>query len=72
MRKKPYTQIGISRVPCFRCKKPSTQQWQICSDNNQFRGLCDSCDIKLNETTLKFMGFKDWKDKINKYKKTFN
>jgi len=70
MRKKPYTEIGISRVPCLRCKKPSTQQWQICADNNQYRGICTECDIKLNEMTLKFMGFKDWKKKLDKYIKT--
>ena len=54
MRKKPYTTIGISRVPCFRCGKPSTRQWQICSLNNEYHGLCTECDIKLNALVLKF------------------
>ncbi len=72
MRKKPYTEIGIRRCKCFRCGNQATQQWQICSDGNQFRPICDQCDIDLNGVVLKFMGFKDWKQKLEKYKETFN
>ena len=71
MRKKPYTEIGIRRLKCFRCGNQATQQWQIYSDNNQFRPICNDCDIKLNEVVLKFMGFKDWKEKIDNYKLNF-
>jgi len=71
MRKKPYTEIGIKRIKCFRCGKQATQQWQICSDDNQYRGICDNCDIELNKLVLKFMGFKDYKDKIKKYTRCF-
>ena len=68
MRKKPYTEIGIRRLKCFRCKKnKATQQWQTCADGNTFRGICDSCDIDLNEMVLKFFKFPDWKEKLNKY-----
>lgn len=42
-------------MPCFRCGKPSLQQWQICSLNNEYKGLCRECDIKLNRIVLKFM-----------------
>ncbi len=55
MRRKPYTEIGIKRVPCFRCGKPSSQQWQICSMNNEYKGLCKECDIELNRKVLLFM-----------------
>lgn len=58
MRRKPYTKKGIKRVPCFRCGKPSTQQWQICSLKNEYKGLCTVCDIELNKVVLEFMGFK--------------
>lgn len=67
-RKKPYTQIGITRMPCFRCGKPSTFQWTICSDNNLYRPICLSCDVELNEIVLRWAGFKDWKKKIKDYK----
>jgi hypothetical protein len=68
MRKKPYTQIGIKRLKCFRCGKQAEHQWQICADNNIFRPICRECDIALNELVLKWMGFHDWEDKIEKYK----
>ena len=66
-RKEPYTAIGISRVPCFRCGKPSMHQWQICSDGRLFRPLCQECDIAMNEMVLKWMGFEDWEEKLNAY-----
>ena len=69
MRRKPYTEIGIRRVPCFRCKvNKSVYQWQICSDDNVFRGICAECDIAMNTLVLRFMRFPDWQEKINAYK----
>jgi len=64
----PYTKIGIKRVPCIKCGKPSQQQWQICADNRVYRGVCTPCDVELNLLVLKWAGFKDWKIKINAYK----
>jgi len=55
VRRKPYTAIGIKRVPCSRCGEPSHAQWQVCADGNQYRGLCKKCDIELNNMVLKFM-----------------
>lgn len=66
-RRKPYTAIGISRVPCSRCGAPSTSQWQICADGNQYRGLCTDCDIKINRLVLLFMRIPDRDDKMMKY-----
>jgi len=68
MRRKPYTVIGMRRIACFRCGKPASQQWTICSDNNIYRGICLKCDIELNKTVLKFMKFADWQQKIKIYK----
>jgi hypothetical protein len=68
MRKKPYTQIGINRMKCFHCGAKAKHQWQICSDDNIYRPICSECDIALNEMVLKWMGFKDWKEKIDEYK----
>ena len=56
MRTKPYTIRGLNRVPCFKCGRPSSQQWQICSLNNEYKGLCVECDVDLNRTVLEFMG----------------
>jgi hypothetical protein len=68
MRKKPYTEIGIKRLKCFRCGAQAKYQWQICSDGNVYRPLCTACDIEMNELVLKFMKFPDWEIKINNYK----
>ena len=70
MRREPYTEIGIKRVPCYRCGKPSVRQWQICSLNNEYKGLCRECDIKLNQIVLKFMKIspKDVNSLIEDYK----
>jgi len=55
----PYTAIGIKRVPCVRCGKPSHASWNICADNvgkrQQYRGLCVGCDIGLNKAAMRFV-----------------
>lgn len=68
MRKKPYTEIGISRIPCKRCGKPSTQQWQVCALDNMFMGICTKCDIALNEIVLIFFNIKNRQRIIKKYR----
>lgn len=67
MRTKPYTERGIRRVPCFRCGEPSVHQWQICSDGNQYRGMCLACDILLNGLILEFLGDPDREAKMLAY-----
>lgn len=59
MRKTPYTEIGVRRLKCFRCGKRATQQWTICADGNQYRPLCNSCDVELNDVVLEFMRHPD-------------
>ena len=70
MRRKPYTEKGIARVPCMRCAKPSTQQFRICAFDNKWAGVCIDCDIQLNQMVLRFMGVsdKDANDLIETYK----
>ena len=72
MRRKPYTETGIKRVPCFRCEKQSARQWQICSLKNEYKGLCRDCDVKLNKIVLTFMKISPKKVHclIEDYKKT--
>lgn len=55
MRTKPYSEIGIRRVPCARCGKPSRYQWQICADDNVYRGLCPDCDVELNTMVMRWV-----------------
>lgn len=55
MRRQPYTAIGIRRVPCLRCGKPSAHQWNICSLPG-YHGICADCDVALNRLVLGFMG----------------
>ena len=68
MRKKPYTAMGIKRMKCFRCGKRASRQWQICADENVYRPCCDECDRLLNGLVLQFMGFPDWREKMERYK----
>ena len=58
-RNKPYTTMGIKRLPCSKagCSNKALTQWQICSDRNLYRPLCAECDIKLNNLVREFMGF---------------
>lgn len=74
MRREPYTKRGITRIPCYRCGQPSSQQWQICSLKNDWKAICTKCDIKLNEVVLKFFGFTGTglKPVIEEYSKQFN
>ena len=68
MRRIPYSEIGIKRVPCFRCGvKPSVHQWQVCADGNVFRPLCQECDIALNRLVLEWMKFPNADVLMNKY-----
>jgi hypothetical protein len=67
MRTKPYTELGIKRIPCSRCGKPSVHQWQICADGNQYRGVCKDCDIQLNDYVMMFMRIPNRQEKIERY-----
>lgn len=68
MRHTPYTKKGIRRVPCFRCKEPSQFQWTICSDGNQYRGLCARCDVGLNNAVLIYLRDPNRNRKIKAYR----
>lgn len=67
-RRKPYTQIGIRRVPCFRCGRPAEHQWQICADGNLWRPLCTHCDVAINDCVLRFMRDPNRKTKMRRYR----
>lgn len=75
-RRQPYTQIGIRRLPCFRCGAKAEHQWNICADNHEdkpiFRPICQECDWTLNELVLRWMGFSEpeIQQKMTKYRKT--
>lgn len=68
-RKKPYSSVGISRVPCARCGKPSTGQWDVCANNNHYLGACASCDLALNRMVLKFFKFTNIEGLLAYYKR---
>ncbi len=67
-RVKPYTERGISRVPCSRCGKPSRYQWQVCANDRRFLGVCEECDIGLNRVALEFMGVPNSKELMLAYR----
>jgi len=69
-RRKPYTQIGIRRLPCFRCgRKPSVYQWRVCADGNVWRPLCGPCDVAMNAAVLRFMRHPHWKAIMAEYRR---
>lgn len=58
-RPEPYTEAGIRRLKCIRCGNPAQYQWQICSDGNNYRPICPSCDVELNAMVLRWMRHPD-------------
>ncbi len=68
-RRKPYTVIGIRRLPCARCGQPARHQWQICADGNLYRPICNPCDVALNRAVLEFMGDPEAAEKIATYER---
>ncbi len=66
-RRKAYTEIGISRVPCSRCGKPSVHQWQVCANGNRYLGVCTDCDMDLNRVALEFMRVPNIEELLKRY-----
>lgn len=69
MRRAPYTTLGIRRVPCHRCGKPSSAQWSVCALGSQYLGVCARCDVALNRTVLRFFGVAGAERIITEYAK---
>lgn len=67
-RRRPYTERGIRRLPCFRCGEPARFQWSICADGNRQRPLCAGCDVELNAMVLRWAGDPDAEAKIAAYR----
>lgn len=67
-RRKPYTTRGITRIPCVRCGEPSEYQWQCCANGNRWLGLCEACDIALNNLVLKFFKFPNRRELMRRYR----
>lgn len=68
-RRKPYTVIGIRRLPCIRCGERAEFQWQCCANGNRWMPLCTDCDIGLNSVALAFVGHPDRKALMRAYKR---
>ena len=68
-RTKPYSGIGIRRIPCSRCGAASAHQWQVCADGNQYRGICLECDIDLNRIVLEFFKIPNRGELMNEYER---
>ena len=66
-RKEPYTEAGVRRLPCVRCREPARFQWNACSDGNLWRPLCLACDVELNRWVLEWMGDPDAEAKAKAY-----
>jgi hypothetical protein len=70
-RKKPYSEVGVRRLPCVRCGKPAHAQWNVCADG-PYRPIRKACDLKLNRVVLRFMKDPDAEAKIKAYEETLN
>lgn len=66
-RTKPYTEIGIRRLKCYRCGAQAEYQWSACADGNIWRPLCARCDVGLNAVALKFMHDPQYDEKMTAY-----
>ena len=66
-RRKPYTKLGISRLPCVRCGAKANATWEICADGNYKRPLCTACDIALNRLVLEWVGHPDVESLMERY-----
>jgi hypothetical protein len=69
-RHRPYTEIGIRRLECYRagCTNRATHQWQACADGGAYRPLCAACDARINEMVLRFLGDPDAGAKMAAYR----
>lgn len=70
MRRKPYTALGLARMPCVRCGARASSQWQICADGRVYRPVCNDCDRALNRMVLEWAGFSDVDEKMAAYEAT--
>ncbi len=66
-RKRPYTEVGIKRLPCARCGEPAHMQWNACADG-LYRPICKKCDVALNSLVLTFMRDPDTVSKMKQYR----
>lgn len=68
-RARPYTDLGLRRLACWRCgRRPCTQQWQVCADGNVYRPICTGCDVALNALVLRWAGDPQAEAKIAAYR----
>lgn len=70
---KPYTAIGIRRVPCIICGAPGHANWNICADKvgerPQFRVLCAEHDVQLNELVMRWAFGDTREDDLERYRR---
>ena len=66
-RREPYTEAGVRRLPCVRCRRRAMFQWNACADGNLWRPLCLECDVELNRLVLRWMGDPDADAKADRY-----
>lgn len=68
MRRTPYTDKGILRIPCMRCGRPSCYNWNVCALGKGYFGICVECDALLNEVVIRFFKIKGWKKIMKEYR----
>ena len=68
-RRKPYTERGITRVECYRCRRRSaTEQWNICALGGRYVPLCEQCGTALNVLVLRWARVPDREALMEQYR----
>lgn len=71
MRRTPYTERGIKRVPCVKCGKPSAHQWRICS-TDAWSAVCSDHDFEINRMVAEWaFGKTKAAPLLRRYQETF-
>lgn len=65
-RRRPYTERGISRVPCVKCGAPSKYQWRICS-TDAWTAVCRRHDIEVNRKIARWAFGSDAEPLLKRY-----
>lgn len=65
----PYDWDSISEIKCARCGRPARFQWNICSNDGRYLGICEDCDLAVNKLLLRWFRFPNWKELFDRYRK---
>lgn len=66
-RRTPYTEVGVARLPCTRCGRPASRQWQACANGGRYVPVCALCDYLVNAVVLRLLRLPGADDLLRRY-----